>query len=149
MNRFDPTLTLRTDIQKAIWEYVVIDELLDGAWEFTTPVNHWEFWLGCKVVVGEAVGRNFSVVRASYRLEKLLEFQPEKLRHIVCLAKRYGSDGVSQHLSEDTVNDRYNQHETEKDLREIRKAMKINTYKNMLIARKASNAKRLGRNTDG
>jgi len=50
------TITFRTRVQKALWDYEITGQLSDGHWENAGPQNHWEFWGSLESKVGSDVG---------------------------------------------------------------------------------------------
>lgn len=67
------TFTVRSIMQKVLFDYEIKGQLSDGQWEGARPIGHWKPWNNADVVVakeGGAVGRSFSA-RDKYDLTVL------------------------------------------------------------------------------
>lgn len=64
------TLTLRTEVQKALYEIELVGQFSDGTWENSRPMDHWKPWCNCNVEVGPNAGRDFYPRRDKYNLTK-------------------------------------------------------------------------------
>jgi hypothetical protein len=59
-------LTVRTQIQKNLFDIELSGQISDGMWENTRPFEHWKVWCDCKVEVGTELGRDFYAVKDNY-----------------------------------------------------------------------------------
>lgn len=58
------TLTVATDVQKAVIKGVLLSELTNGFWKDARPANHAAAWKGLKVETGSHYGaRDFNFLR--------------------------------------------------------------------------------------
>jgi hypothetical protein len=58
-------LTVATEVQKAVLEKVVLQEIASGFWKNTRPADHAESWKGVEIKVGNSFGAsgNFEIPR--------------------------------------------------------------------------------------
>jgi hypothetical protein len=65
------TLAVRNQAQKILFDEELSGQISDGAWENSTPHDHWRPWCDAEVVVDPAnVGRDFYAKRDSYGLDR-------------------------------------------------------------------------------
>ena len=72
----EKTFTVRSTVQKALFEKEILGQLSDGMWGNALPLNHWKRWSGVTVKVaadGGAVGRSFNNAPKSYDLTRLVK----------------------------------------------------------------------------
>lgn len=90
-------LTLRNDVQVALWKHEIRGQISDGAWENARPDQHWVPWCKCEAVVGPNPGRDFDVIRDIYFLNdrKLLQIIGERMIRLGRLARVVGEPILS------------------------------------------------------
>lgn len=80
----------------ALWEWEILGQLSDGAWENATPFNHWEFWHDLKSELGipevKATGR---VLKTGYNLAGLIEYIGDRMINYGRFGKANGKDIVN------------------------------------------------------
>lgn len=67
------TLTVATEVQKAVFEKVLLGEIASGFWKNARPADHADSWKGVQVVVGTDLGsagfdvpRNYNFVNPDF-----------------------------------------------------------------------------------
>ena len=67
------TLTVASEVQKAVLEQVLFPEMQKGFWKNVRPADHFDSWKGVQVVVGDAYGasgfdvpRNYNFVNPQF-----------------------------------------------------------------------------------
>jgi len=100
----------------ALWDHEITGQLSDGAWENSTPHNHWEFWsdLESKHGAPEVKGGGYAR-RTGYNLNVLIEYVGERMLNL----GRFGK-AVARKLND---NERYGAEylpEKEEDLASIK-----------------------------
>jgi hypothetical protein len=67
------TLTVATEVQKAVFENVLMGEIATGFWKNARPADHADYWKGVSVVVGAQLGvtgfdapRNYNFVNPEF-----------------------------------------------------------------------------------
>lgn len=107
-------LRVRNLAQKVLWEEELSGQISDGRWENSKPYDHWEYWhRNVEVIVDpEHAGRDFFVRRDGYCFteKELLEIIGERMVNYVRVA---------------TGNPDYSEKDMIKDLRDLRKIIKI------------------------
>lgn len=101
------TLVLANAIQVELWDEEICGQLSDGMWENTNPHDHWKAWCDATAVIGDEIGRNFSVRKDGYRLTGLIEYVGDRM---VAIGQKHDED--------------YDEKRLRKDLAAIKKAMK-------------------------
>lgn len=76
------TLTVATEVQKAVFEMALLPEMANGFWKNARPADHFDYWRGVTVVIGANLGahgfeipRNYNFVNPEFfkkNEEKLL-----------------------------------------------------------------------------
>ena len=82
----EKTFTVRSTVQKALFEKEILGQLSDGMWGNALPLNHWKRWSGVTVKVaadGGAVGRSFNNAPKSYDLTRLVKHDVVRERMIL------------------------------------------------------------------
>jgi hypothetical protein len=106
------TLRLRNLAQKVLWEHELTGQISDGRWENSGPRDHWMPWCNAEVVVDpDNVGRDFYARRDGY-----------------CFTERDLLSIIGDHMLEAVqtlVDPAYTEKDMLKDLRDIRKIIKI------------------------
>jgi len=107
-----PTMTFRTVSQAHLFTTEICGQISDGQWENAEPLDHWEAWSDAEIAIGPEVGRNFPVKKDGYRLNdaNLLSVIGERMIESVRLLPHHAN---------------YNTRSLLRDLREMKKAMKI------------------------
>lgn len=67
------TLTVATEVQKAVFEKALLSEISTGFWKNARPADHADYWKGVNVVVGTQLGvagfdapRNYNFVNPEF-----------------------------------------------------------------------------------
>ena len=67
------TLTVATEVQKAVFEKALLSEIAIGFWKNARPADHADYWKGVEVVVGTQLGvsgfdapRNYNFVNPEF-----------------------------------------------------------------------------------
>ena len=67
------TLTVATEVQKAVFEKVLLSEITSGFWKNARPADHADSWKGVQIVVGNNLGsvgfdvpRNYNFVNPDF-----------------------------------------------------------------------------------
>ena len=67
------TLTVATEVQKAVFEKVLLGEIASGFWKNARPADHADSWKGVQIVVGSELGaagfdvpRNYNFVNPDF-----------------------------------------------------------------------------------
>lgn len=67
------TLTVATEVQKVVFEQVLLNEIAIGFWKNARPADHADFWKDVSVVVGTSLGtagfsspRNYNFVNPEF-----------------------------------------------------------------------------------
>lgn len=81
-------LTVKTQIQKLLFDQELLGQISDGMWENARPHNHYKSWF-CSVVVGDQVGRNFYAEKDNYNFlnREMLEIIGERMVIMVRVKK--------------------------------------------------------------
>lgn len=103
------TLTFKTVAQKILFTNELAGQISDGNWENASPHNHWEAWNECEVLVGDNVGRNFSVRKDNYNFcnKELLGCVGDRMIKMVRVKLAFPdiSDDMAERLGEYCFND--------------------------------------------
>lgn len=111
------TLRVRNLAQKILWEDELAGQISDGRWENSSPREHWVPWGRAEVVVDpDNVGRDFYAQRDGYCFteKELLSIIGERMLDYVRVA---------------TGNPEYSEKEMLKDLRDLRKIIKMTSQR--------------------
>jgi hypothetical protein len=107
------TLRLRNIEQKVLWDYELTGQISDGRWENSRPHDHWEPWCNATAVVDpDNVGRDFYAKRDGYC------FTERELLSII-------GDRMLKAVQVQTDNPAYSEKDMLRDLRDIRKIIKL------------------------
>lgn len=110
------TLTVRNEAQKILFLTELRGQFSDGAWENSGPMDHWVPWSEAEVVVGTRLGRDFYAAKDNYNLVRadLLEWVGDRMVEAVR-----------------TVIPNYTRQDMMKDLRDLKKIMKLRSDRAM------------------
>ena len=75
-------LSVRNEVQAALWENEIMGQISDGMWENTQPYDHYEAWCDAEVVVADPdmkLGRNFFVQKDNYSLTTVIQYVGDRM----------------------------------------------------------------------
>ncbi len=92
------TLTVRSEVQKALFCLELQGQISDGRWENARPYGHYKKWCGCEVVVGEGIGRDFWAEKDNYNFcdSQLLSVVGERMLRNARRALVYGFERAEE-----------------------------------------------------
>lgn len=74
------TIFLPTKSAIAVWKNEIVGQLSDGAWENTTPYDHWKFWAYLDVELGEpkVISKKYAK-KKGYALSSLIKYVGDRM----------------------------------------------------------------------
>lgn len=85
---------LPTYASVALWEWEISGQISDGAWENSTPFNHWEFWHDLKIELGipEVKFHSGRILKDGYNLAGLIQYVGDRMVKYGRFGKAVGAD---------------------------------------------------------
>lgn len=89
-------LHLKNKVQAALWNWEIRGQLSDGAWENSSPYDHWKAWNKAKVVIDGKLENSVSAQKRNYGLYTLIQYVGDRMVNI-CNLVHNGYDGDDIH----------------------------------------------------
>lgn len=59
-------LTVATEVQKVVFEQVLLTEMANGFWKNARPADHYDYWKGVQIAIGSNLGPNGFEIPRNY-----------------------------------------------------------------------------------
>jgi len=96
-------LHLKNKIQLALWNWEIKGQISDGAWENSSPHDHWITWCRCKAVADGKLENTVPATKRNYSLYSLIPYVGERMVTICNLVHNgYDSDEIKSTYAYET-----------------------------------------------
>jgi len=96
------SLVVATEVQKAVFEQVLLTEFSSGFWKNTRPADHADYWKGVEVLVGTTLGPSGFEVPRNYNFVNPVFFTKAQ-DSLMAVAKSVNADITVKQLKKQLI----------------------------------------------